>query len=192
MFMSLIICTRNRALQLKECLNEIAVASVPPCEFEIVLVDNGSEDLTGSIITDFKNASSLNVTLVNCAKIGLSAARNAGISASKGDWLLFTDDDCYVERAFFVNFFKFVQSLAGSSDNTKEIKYGSGPILPYDNQHDPRIAKLEITKTVLMPRGSIFPAGTVQGANMFFHRSIFDRVGYFDGKVGHAAPPLCV
>ena len=188
MLMSLIICTRNRASQLKECLKEIAGASIPQCDLEVILVDNGSEDSTNKIITDFIDTSSLKVTHVNCRRAGSGFARNCGVSASKGEWLLFTDDDCYIEKMFFLNFFNFIKTTLTSSEVLKEIKYGSGPILPYDDQHDPRVANLAITAISLIPTNSLLPAGTVQGANMFFHRLVFDRIGYFNEKMGMGTP----
>jgi glycosyltransferase involved in cell wall biosynthesis len=188
MLMSLIICTRNRAPQLKECLKEIASASIPQCDLEVVLVDNASDDSTNKIITEFMDTSSLKVTHVNCKQIGSAFARNCGISASKGKWLLFTDDDCYIENNFFRNFFDFVKNTLTSNEKLKEIKYGSGPIIPYDNQHDPRVANLAITTINLIPRNILLPAGIVQGANMFFHRSVFDRVGYFNERMGTGTP----
>jgi glycosyltransferase involved in cell wall biosynthesis len=183
MLMSLIICTRNRASQLKECLKAIADASIPQCDLEVFLVDNGSEDSTNKIIADFVDTPSLKVASVNCSKVGLAFAANCGVSASKGEWLIFSDDDCYIEKMFFVNFLDFVKTTLTSSEGLKEIKYGSGPIIAYDNQHDPRVCNLHIAKINMIPPNTIFPAGVVQGANMFFHRSVFDGIGYFNEKM---------
>lgn len=190
MFMSLIICTKNRAAQLQQCLNEIANASVPPCEWEIVIVDNGSEDSTGSVIKEFAAASALKVESVYCKNPGLGLARNFGMAAAKGEWLLFTDDDCYVEKEYFQNFFGFVQ-ISATSAEAKDIRYGAGTISLYDQRHDPRIARLEIDKIRLIQPNSMMPAGVVQGANMFFHRSVFQRAGNFNEKMGSGTPFAC-
>ena len=189
--MSLIICTKDRAPQLQQCLKEIASASIPPCDFEIVLVDNGSKDSTRSVIQDFADTASLNVECVECESPGSGLAKNFGISASKGEWLLFTDDDCYVEKAYFLNFFEFVKACSTSTEATKEIRYGSGPIVLYDQQHDPRVANLTIEKIKFIPPKSLLAAGIVQGANMFFHRSVFQNVGQFNEKMGAGTPFPC-
>ncbi len=46
---SLIICTRNRGTALNHCLNALSEMEVP-CEWELVLVNNGSTDNTADII----------------------------------------------------------------------------------------------------------------------------------------------
>ncbi len=184
MFVSLIICTRNRASQLQLCLKEIAAATMPACDFEVVLVDNASTNSTGDVIREFAAAAPMKVVCVECKKTGLGAARNVGIAAAKGEWLLFTDDDCYVEKSFFSNFLDFVNVSATSDEAAKDIRYGVGPIVPYDKDHEPRIAGLSIEKIILLPAMSLFRTGTVQGANMFFHRSVFDRAGLFNERMG--------
>jgi glycosyltransferase involved in cell wall biosynthesis len=191
MFMSLIICTKNRASQLQQCLKEIADASIPPCELEVVLVDNGSEDSTNGVIKDFVETSSLKVEFVDCKNPGLGLARNVGVSASKGEWLLFTDDDCYIEKTFFLNFFNFTKMSSAFTEGEKQIRYGSGPIDLYDKKHDPRVANLVIEKVKLIPPNSLMPAGVIQGANMFFHRSIFQNIGNFNEKMGSGTPFAC-
>jgi glycosyltransferase involved in cell wall biosynthesis len=116
MFMSLIVCTKDRASQLEQCLNEMAAATPPPCDMEIVVVDNGSRDATKSVIGAFAARAPYKVSIVDCAIAGLGRARNAGLSAAQGEWLLFTDDDCYVETNFLRNFFEFATAAAGADN----------------------------------------------------------------------------
>jgi glycosyltransferase involved in cell wall biosynthesis len=189
MFMSLIVCTKDRAPQLQLCLKEIAAAAPPPCAWEIVLVDNGSSDATESVIAEFAETPGLNVTRVDCAQPGLGRARNVGIAAAKGEWLLFTDDDCYIEKTFLQNFHEF--AMAVGAPEAKPIRYGAGPILLYDARHDPRIANLAIDTIRLIPPNTLVPPGAVQGANMFFHSSIFRRIGGFNDKMGSGTPFAC-
>ena len=189
MLMSLIVCTRDRAAQLRLCLKAIAAASLPLCELEIVLVDNGSVDETKSVIGEFAATSGLPVTCVDCATPGLGRGRNVGIAAAKGEWLLFTDDDCYIEKSYFQNSFDFATAV-GAPD-VKPIRYGAGPIVPYDDRHDPRVATLAIDAIRLISPNILMPTGVVQGANMFFHRSIFRGVGNFNERMGSGTPFAC-
>jgi glycosyltransferase involved in cell wall biosynthesis len=191
MFMSLIICTKDRASQLQQCLKKIAGASTPPCALEVILVDNGSKDATRSVIREFANSTSLKVESVGCEKPGSGRAKNSGIAASKGEWLLFTDDDCYVEQAYFLKFFEFASASLASTEAANRILYGSGPIALYDQQHDPRIANLSIEKVNFIPPNSILAAGAIQGANIFFHRSIFQKAGHFNELMGAGTPFPC-
>jgi glycosyltransferase involved in cell wall biosynthesis len=191
MFMSLIICTKDRAEQLRVCLEYLAAAAPPPCDMDVIMVDNGSTDATASVIAEFAAASPFKVTTVRAERPGLGLARNVGLAAAKGEWLLFTDDDCYVEKQFFRNFFDFVTALAKSAGDDKNIRYGTGQVIPYDDQHDPRIARLVVDAAKLIQPRSLMAAGTVQGANMFYHRSVFNGVGRFNERMGAGTPFAC-
>jgi len=100
---SVIICTYNRANLLKRALNSLARQSFK--EFEIIIVDDGSEDNTCEICNSFKDQMS-SLKYIYKKNTGLSNARNIGIKSSTGDYILFTDDDCipeenWVERMSF-------------------------------------------------------------------------------------------
>jgi len=89
---SVIICTRNGRERIAGCLE--AVGRMTDGNFETIVVDDGSDDGTGSLV----HASFPNVTLLREAPAGLSAARNAGAHAATGTILAFTDDDCEPDR----------------------------------------------------------------------------------------------
>ncbi len=84
---SVIIITHNRLPHLKKCLESLAVQSYKG--FEIVVVDDASSDGTSEFLREARHPF---VRLDQNA--GVSGARNAGVRASKGELLVFTDDDC--------------------------------------------------------------------------------------------------
>src|SRR5215471_7389353 len=90
---SLVICTRNRARQLEACLASVSKIRCDR-EWEAVIVDNGSSDHTRTVVGEFAR-SHVGARYVWEPEPGLSRARNAGVKASRGDIIAFTDDDCY-------------------------------------------------------------------------------------------------
>ncbi|MGI9627860.1 MAG: glycosyltransferase [Longimicrobiales bacterium] len=59
--------------------------------WEVVIVDNGSSDGTADVVRRFNGLPKL--TLVQEPRRGIGRARNAGVRASSGEWLVFTDAD---------------------------------------------------------------------------------------------------
>lgn len=64
--------------------------------YEIILVDDGSPDSCPQICDDYASAHT-NVSVVHCINGGLSAARNSGIEAAQGEYIMFVDSDDYIE-----------------------------------------------------------------------------------------------
>lgn len=75
------------------CVDSILAQSFT--DFELILVDDGSPDNCG-VICDAYAASDSRIRVIHQKNQGQAAARNAGIEAAKGEWILFCDaDDCY-------------------------------------------------------------------------------------------------
>ena len=64
-------------------------------DLELILVDDGSEDESPALYDAFAERDR-RVRVIHQANAGVSAARNAGIKAARGMYLLFTDSDDYV------------------------------------------------------------------------------------------------
>lgn len=96
---SLVIPVRNAVRTLDACL--ASLARLEPRPSEIVLVDNGSTDASPARLRAFAGTTtSPPVTVVTEPRAGATFARNAGIRASRGDLIAFTDADCAVDRAW--------------------------------------------------------------------------------------------
>ncbi|MDR3450296.1 MAG: glycosyltransferase [Alphaproteobacteria bacterium] len=92
MDISVIVCTRNRAKQLPTLLESMTKLVIPSgLEWELIIVDNGSTDGTTQVIDSFKDR--LPVKRVFQPLAGLSNARNAGVDAASGNYIVWTDDD---------------------------------------------------------------------------------------------------
>ncbi|HBI61973.1 MAG TPA: glycosyltransferase family 2 protein [Lachnospiraceae bacterium] len=94
---SIIIPVYNVEKYLGQCMK--SVSDQTSSDLEIILVDDGSTDRSGEICDSWKKTDS-RVTVIHKSNGGLSDARNVGIEAASGDWLMFIDSDDYVSDHF--------------------------------------------------------------------------------------------
>lgn len=91
-FFSIIIPTYNRPGKLADCLESLARLDYPHDKFEVIVIDDGSDTPLQPVVGGFLNQ--INVTLLTQPHAGPADARNAGAEKAKGEFLVFTDDDC--------------------------------------------------------------------------------------------------
>ena len=90
---SIVIPCYNSERYLEESLLSVIAQTYE--NIEIVVVDDGSTDTTPAIIS--RHTGDARVCVVSQSNKGLAAARNAGLAASKGDYITFLDsDDIYM------------------------------------------------------------------------------------------------
>ena len=94
---SIIIPAYNAEAFISRTLDSITSNKVNPSDYEIVVVNDGSQDNTLSVVNEYvKNHDSCNINVINQDNGGVSTARNKGIEHAKGDYLWFVDADDYI------------------------------------------------------------------------------------------------
>lgn len=97
--LSIIVPVYNVAPYLRKCVNSLLSQDYE--DYEIILIDDGSTDGSGAICDEYAQRVNSEEGRVNSIKVihrengGLSAARNAGLSAAKGEYVCFVDSDDY-------------------------------------------------------------------------------------------------
>lgn len=104
---SVVIPVYNVEKYLNECVDSMLKQTYS--SYEIILVDDGSTDSSGSICDEYA-AKDNRISVIHKANGGLSSARNAGLEKAKGKYVYFLDSDDYiVEQA--------IKSLAEKAEN---------------------------------------------------------------------------
>src|SRR4051794_26325031 len=107
MNISVIICTRNRCQSLVKTLNSAAAQRLAESvEWEVLVVDNGSNDQTRAVVDDFRRKHPGRFRYLLEPEPGKSPALNAGIREAEGDILAFTDDDTTLAPTWLHNLTK--------------------------------------------------------------------------------------
>ena len=87
---SIIVPVYNCEQFLPACIDSIAAQTCP--DFECILVDDGSPDQSGAIC-DRISASDPRFRVIHKPNAGVCSARNAGLDAARGEFVLFCDQD---------------------------------------------------------------------------------------------------
>lgn len=175
MKVSIVICTKNGADRLKQCFESLELLKGSD-SLDVHVVDNGSTDgLTPQIIQDYLRSSRHDVSAYEQLKPGNSAGRNTAIPHVKGDIVLFTDDDCYVDPDFVLD---WIDQFSNS-----DIGYGCGMIVPYDRKFSDEGCN-EFPDERHMNVGQFVWRGFLTGSNMAFRRECLKAIGLFDERFG--------
>ncbi len=190
MTLSVIICTYNRDKYIYNVLKSIATNNFPADSYEIVLVNNNSSDNTESecnrFATDFPEVKFRYFVETNQ---GLSYARNRGAKESKGDVLVYVDDDAHVNK-------EYLQAYADFFRQHPDIDAAGGPVIAEYETEEPAwmsyYTKALITGCkYLGDKIKEFPSNDFPGGgNAAYRVSVFDKVGLFNVDLGRKGDSL--
>jgi|WetSurMetagenome_2_1015567.scaffolds.fasta_scaffold317821_1 glucosyl-dolichyl phosphate glucuronosyltransferase len=191
MDISVLICTFNRSGSLSKTLDSVGSQLMPPSvAWEVVVIDNNSSDQTKQVVESYCLRNPALFRYVFEARQGLSRARNAGVRVARGQIVVFTDDDVIAEPTWLERLTTPLLSDGWSG--------GGGRVVP------PPDLKLPDWLTVggdMDLVGALLPifdlgdhAGEMKrppyGANMTFHKSMFEKHGFFRVDLGHCGSKL--
>jgi len=99
---SVVVPFYNAERTIEDCLLSILNSDYPKDKYEIIFVDNNSEDGSNDILNRYL-AKISNLRILKESTKGPSAARNKGILSANGEVVAFTDSDCVVDRNWLKN-----------------------------------------------------------------------------------------
>ena len=106
MKVSVAMCVRNVDKYIEKCINSVLNQSFS--DFEIVIIDDMSEDKTREIIERFNDT---RVKLFKNEKwLGIAPSRNECLQRAKGQFIFFTDGDCVVCENWIKEGLKYFES----------------------------------------------------------------------------------
>ena len=98
-FITIVVCAYNESLNIYNCLKSLASIDYPANKFEVIIIDDDSEDETSDIIKKFiADNKHINFQFYKIKHGGLSIARNTGVKISKNEIILFVDADAIIDK----------------------------------------------------------------------------------------------
>ncbi|MBI3207567.1 MAG: glycosyltransferase [Candidatus Solibacter usitatus] len=162
---SIVVCTYNGGRTLRDTLDHATRLTYP--DFEIIVVSDGSTDDSAAIAKSYAG-----VRVIETANQGLSAARNEGMRAARGEIIAYIDDDAYPDG-------HWLHYLGEAFRNSSHAAIG-GPNLPPEG--DGNIAEC-VAKSPGGPVQVLIGdnlAEHIPGCNFVVRKSALEAIGGFD------------
>ena len=169
-FLSVVIPVRNEASHIQNLLSDLVLQDYPEERFEVIIVDDHSDDDTYELVKDFKSDLHIRILQLPYEKSGKKAALIEGLTEAKTDLVLTTDSDCRLKRDWISGMVRFYSS--------RRTKFIFGAVLyPASKKFAGMMQNLEFLSLVASAAGSagIHRPILCNGANMGFDRKLYLR-----------------
>ncbi|GGX19981.1 glycosyltransferase family 2 protein [Streptomyces lomondensis] len=162
---SVIVPVYNPGIYIEDCISSLQRQSLPPDEYEVIFVDDGSTDETPARL-DRLAAEDPRVKVIHQENSGWSGKpRNVGIEASRGEFVMFVDNDDYLGDEALERMYDY--GVANGADVIVGKMAGKGRGVPVElfRRNHPR-ATVENAPLI----DSLTP-------HKMFRRAFLDRIG---------------
>ncbi|MBN2104857.1 glycosyltransferase [bacterium] len=178
-FVSVIIPARNEESNIGSCLNAVIHQTYPQTKFEIIVVNDRSEDHTGDIVRTMMHSSSnlqcIDINVLYPKMAPKKYALQQGIASAKGDIILTTDADCRPQSGW-------ISSMVAYFEDNVALVAGYSPLTAAAPASAlSSFIALEALGLASVMAGS-FGAGlplTCAGRNLAYRKSVFQSIGGF-------------
>lgn len=162
---SVIIPSYNRRSSISVAIESVLKQSF--ADWELIVVDDGSEDGTGEVVENF--LSDTRIKYFWQENKGVSAARNKGVCISSGKYLTFLDSDDKVTNDWLLDFFKAIST----SENVALVQGGL------------IIVSLTPKKNISSPAKKDKYNVPIPGT-FLLKKTLFEEIGMFDERLNYA------
>jgi glycosyltransferase AglE len=157
----------NMPARAKLCIEALLAQTYPRDSYDIIIVDNGSQDTTVSVIQQYP------VTLLIEDRIQSPyAARNKGIQHADSEIIALTDATCIPSAHWLESGIRAMQNSSSDLVAGKITFSFSSP----DN-----IAEMFDSIGNVEVKNNVEIRGVGKGPNLFVHRRVFEKIGLFPG-----------
>ena len=181
---TIIVPTKNRCDALLKLLDSLKkLRHLQRIQPEIIIGDNDSSDSTWEELQRESRNFPVELRLMKVTTLGKSAVMNEAIRASRGQVLAFLDDDVIVDPGWLQAINDFLKN--------NPLLVAQGVIrVPSPEAEDPQTKRLldryhTISRLEYGPEKQSL--SSLNGANLVILREIFDKIGFFDERLGPGA-----
>lgn len=179
MFITVIICTRNRAKSLRRTLDSLFLpGNLEAVDWEVLVVESSTDD-TAEMCRDFASRYPSHFRFLKEKKLGKSHALNTAISAARGEILAFTDDDVICAPDYLQGIRTvFTEYAADAAQGRVLLDCEGGQPAWLDSRLSPMAGYRDSGDEVIELKGTMF------GHNMNVRARVFKTIGGFSPELG--------
>jgi len=195
--LSIIIVSYNTKDILANCLNLIDKSDLEKSLFEIIIIDNGSNDGSIEMIEKLKSKNNTIKLVKNYTNFGFGAANNKAIRMAKGEYILLLNSDVMVDKDTISKQIQFMKEHLKYSASTCKLMLADNKMDPACHRGFPTVwaslcyfTKLEkiFSKTKIFGQyhqgflnlDKIHDIDAISGAFFMIKKNVFDKIGLFD------------
>ncbi|MGI9533464.1 MAG: glycosyltransferase, partial [Thermodesulfobacteriota bacterium] len=189
---SVVICTFNRKEYLEKAIESIVNQTLNPELFELIIVNNNSSDGTGELVNKKFSALPFKLKYIIEKEQGLSACRNTGFRNATFKYIAYIDDDGTASENWLENILLLIESV-----NDKDFAGAGGHVFPIWEIPIPwwlvpgiqqyySVFNLADKQFIL----SVKSKRTLPGCNIFYLKSVLEKYGGFNTKLGRNTDKL--
>jgi glycosyltransferase involved in cell wall biosynthesis len=171
-FVSVIIPVYNDSQRLLKCLAALEAQSYPPDCYEVIVIDNGSDENVEAAVQHFRHVRTGLETVP-----GSYAARNKGIAMAHGSVIAFTDSDSIPGPDWLAKGVEMLQS-----DNRRGLIVGRISIFFRDEQQ-PTAVEIYDSLFAFPQKEFVDRSKFGATANVFTYKEVIDRIGPFNSAL---------
>lgn len=179
---SIVLLTYNNLRYTRECLESI-YAKTEPADFEVIVVDNASQDETPQYLEAFGREHPNFSFILNAANEGFARGNNIGATAAKGEYLVFLNNDTLVTRGWLEGLLRPLEDSSvgmvgpvtnGSSNETRVLHTYTdiGGLDAFAEEY------------ARSHRGQSFEIRTLAFMCVALRRRVFEEIGPLDERFG--------
>ena len=183
---SVLIPVRNEAQNIAALLNDLALQDLDKSNFEVLVLDDNSDDDTARIVSDLIQKMPYSLQLISVPAADSAHKKRAitlGVSKAKFEYIITTDGDCRVLKTWLSTFAAFIKSKGTKNQNAFFI---AGAVRL--NHKRDFFATLQASEfaTLIGCGGAALNLGfpfTCNGANMAYSKQLFEELGGYENQL---------
>ncbi len=182
---SVLIPVRNEVQNIADLLNDLALQDLDKNNFEVLVLDDNSDDDTAEIVKELIQKMPYSLQLISVPAADSAHKKRAitlGVSKAKFEYIITTDGDCRVLKTWLSTFTDFIYS----KEETNQKAFFVAGAVRLNHKRD-FFAALQASEfaTLIGCGGAALNLGfpfTCNGANMAYSKKLFEELGGYESK----------